>query len=552
MKISFRSLWAALMMLSLSATAEIPTGYYSSLTGKSEAQLKTAVYTLVKNFTSVSSYQALPQYFQQTDVYPDSRRWWEMYSNMTFYIPSFSGMNREHSFPKSWWGGDTDVKAYTDLNHLYPSEARANQAKSNYPLGEVDRSRSVKFENGVTTVGYPINGQGGGAQYVFEPADEYKGDFARTYFYMVTCYQDYRWNTTYMLSQNTYPTLNQWSVNLLLKWHRQDPVSDKETARNEVVYSYQNNRNPFIDYPELAEYIWGNRKGEAFVPGQGGGPVGTPTLINPNANTTADFNQVALGESIQKAIFFKGENMTSDVKLQIYRGDTDMFSLSTNSIAANLMNTEEGYWLYITYKPTSLGKHEARLLISGGGMTATRGVGLMGECLPVPELTACTATEATDITSDSYVANWISPADEVVDYWVVNRTKYINGSPVTEQLVSEETSLQIDGFDKSDSESYTVQSVRLGHYSPESNVIYVAHDGVTGVTMEQPLAVMTFSGALRFLCSEPQEDCRIYDISGRLYRYVGHIDHCMDIDIEPGVYLITTATHHTPVKVIVK
>ena len=120
-----------MVLLSLSATAEIPAGYYSSLTGKSEAQLKTAVYTLVKNFTSVSSYQALPEYFQHTDVYPNSRRWWEMYSNMTFYIPSFSGMNREHSFPKSWWGGDTEVKAYTDLNHLYPSEQRANQAKSN-------------------------------------------------------------------------------------------------------------------------------------------------------------------------------------------------------------------------------------------------------------------------------------------------------------------------------------------------------------------------------------------------------------------------------------
>ena len=94
--------------------------------------------------------------------------------------------------------------------------------------------------------------------------------------------------------------------------------------------------------------------------------------------------------------------------------------------------------------------------------------------------------------------------------------------------------------------------MRLGHYSPESNVIYVAHDGITGVKVEQPLAVMTFSGSLRFLCSEPQDDCRIYDIAGRLYRYIGQIDHCMDIDIEPGVYLITTATHHTPVKVIVK
>lgn len=120
-----------------------------------------------------------------------------------------------------------------------------------------------KFDNGVSKIGYPVSGQGGGAQYVYEPADEYKGDFARTYFYMVTCYQNLTWNSTWMLQQNDYPTLNSWAVNLLLQWHRDDPVSQKEVDRNEVVYGYQNNRNPFIDFPDLAEYIWGNKVGRA-------------------------------------------------------------------------------------------------------------------------------------------------------------------------------------------------------------------------------------------------------------------------------------------------
>lgn len=77
-------------------------------------------------------------------------------------------------------------------------------------------------------MGYPVAGQGGGAKYVFEPADEYKGDFARTYFYMATIYQDLTWKHTYMVSSNTYPTLNTWSINLLLRWHHQDPVSEKK------------------------------------------------------------------------------------------------------------------------------------------------------------------------------------------------------------------------------------------------------------------------------------------------------------------------------------
>ena len=116
-----RRLAAVVLLVSLSplaSDAAIPAGYYRSLNGLKDANLKTAVHNLVRNFTLISSYQALPQYFQYTDVYPDSNRWWDMYSNIPFYAPSFSGLNREHSFPKSWWGGTTTVSAYVDLNHL--------------------------------------------------------------------------------------------------------------------------------------------------------------------------------------------------------------------------------------------------------------------------------------------------------------------------------------------------------------------------------------------------------------------------------------------------
>ena len=197
-----------------------------------------------------------------------------MYSNDPLYSPDFRGLNREHSLPKSWWGGSQSTPAYTDLNHLYPSEAAANQAKNNYPLGKV--TGNTKFNNGVCKVGPGQNS--GGAQYVFEPADEYKGDFARTYFYMVTCYQNMSWKYTYMCRDGVYPSLQQWAIDLLLQWHRADGVSQKELDRNEQVFLIQNNRNPFIDYPELAEYIWGNKKGQAFTtpdsPDEPGGESG--------------------------------------------------------------------------------------------------------------------------------------------------------------------------------------------------------------------------------------------------------------------------------------
>lgn len=217
-----KKLFASILALCacLCALAEAPDGYYQSLNGKKDADLKNAIYQLVHNFTQVSSYNNLPRYFERTDVYPDSRQWWDMYGNTPLYLP-WSGtlLNREHSFPKSWWGGSTGIPAYVDLNHLYPADAAANQAKSNWPLGKVDMTASTKYNNGVSIVGYPVTGQGGGSQSVFEPADEYKGDFARTYFYMVTCYQDLTWATKYawMMEQNTYPTLKGWASKLLLE-----------------------------------------------------------------------------------------------------------------------------------------------------------------------------------------------------------------------------------------------------------------------------------------------------------------------------------------------
>ena len=134
----------------LMVNAEIPVGYYTGLNGKTTSELKTALCNIIYDHTPVSSYQALPNYFQKTDVRPNGTEWWEMYSNETFSYPSFSGMNREHSVPKSWWGGTTSIPAYTDLNHLYPSEMSANTAKSNYPLGEVSGTPTI--DNGVSKV----------------------------------------------------------------------------------------------------------------------------------------------------------------------------------------------------------------------------------------------------------------------------------------------------------------------------------------------------------------------------------------------------------------
>lgn len=556
---------AAALLIAASAAAEAPAGYYSRLNGKKGAELKTAAMEIVKDFKLNGSYSTiysnLKYTFQYTDLYPNSQRWYDMYSDIPLYAPSFSGLNREHSFPKSWWGGSTEVNAYVDLNHLYPSEAKANQAKSNYPLGEVDMNSSVYFNNGITKVGYAVTGQGGGARYVFEPADEYKGDFARTYFYMATVYQNYTWvkNYCYMLyPTGTYPTFNDWAIKLLLRWAAEDPVSEKELARNEAVYRQQNNRNPFIDLPDLAEYIWGDKKTLPYTVSSGTQPTGKAVLFAP-VSEDLDMGQVAIGSNTVGKIYFHGENLVGNINMRLYNTakpeDAKMFSVASTSIPAAWANRDEGYYLNVTYTPTALGQHEAKLVVMDGGISGSVVVTLRGECLEKPVLTACTATDATNIEADRYEANWTYPANEVIDYWVVTRTQYIGGVAQTpEEILAEEPGITITGFDKSDYESYSVQSSRLGYRSPMSNIVFVRHAGVEGIVDDDqmPLEVIGMDGSLRLRCPVPHTQCRVYDVAGRLVVELPEVENNTDIYLPAGVYLVTTRESRQPARAVVR
>ena len=251
------------------------TDYYAPADGKKGADLKTAMSGIIYNRTE-QSYDGLWSAFFTTDVRSDGKIW-DMYSNITSYEPVTSGStyskegdcyNREHSWPQSWFGSNTPM--YTDLHHIYPTDGFVNGKRANYPFGEV-ANPTYSSTGDFSKLG-PCS-YSGYTGTVFEPADEYKGDFARTYFYMVTCYEEKLadWYTNYsstdvvhVIDGSTYPALQTWQLNMLMEWAKNDPVSEKETARNEAVYAIQKNRNPFIDYPGLQEYIWGICKDDAF------------------------------------------------------------------------------------------------------------------------------------------------------------------------------------------------------------------------------------------------------------------------------------------------
>ena len=242
------------------AMADEPDGYYEQAYGKSGYALKTALHQIIRDHASLS-YDALWEAFRTTDAREDGYVW-DMYSDCDFrfgsnqcgnYKQEGDCYNREHSFPKSWF--DDASPMYTDLFHLYPTDGYVNGRRSNNPFGEVDEptytSQSGCKLGPSVTPGYSGT--------VFEPLDEYKGDFARTYFYMATRYEDRiaNWGSCPICNGTDDQAFDSWVVDLLLQWHEQDPVSEKERDRNDAVYVYQENRNPFIDYPELVEKIWG-------------------------------------------------------------------------------------------------------------------------------------------------------------------------------------------------------------------------------------------------------------------------------------------------------
>lgn len=256
--------------VTLPAYADAPAGYYISLEGKTGVALKEAVKKLVKsNHHRISYGNSTWEAFRLTDVRVENgvKYWWDMYSNERVQVgsgkPDNSVLNIEHSVAKSWWGGNTN-DAYCDICHLNPSNSNANSRKSNYPMAEIG---TQKWTNGVTSIGSPMSGQGGGSSNVYEPCDEYKGDMARVFMYMFTVYDDLSWgsNTAWMYDKSSSLTLKPWAYTMLLKWSAMDAVSQKERDRNDgIMKSDQKGRNPFIDLPDLAEYIWGAKSGQPY------------------------------------------------------------------------------------------------------------------------------------------------------------------------------------------------------------------------------------------------------------------------------------------------
>ena len=248
---------------------------YEALEGLTSKELRESLHEDISQHT-VLDYRQIRGDQAKVDVRADGKIW-DMYSGYDFNLSDYcydvdvtegECYNREHMLPKSWWGYSQENEAndpmYTDLHHIISVDAMANEMRSAWVYDEV--TNAAWTNNLGSKKGSSATWSG---ETAFEPVDEYKGDVARVYFYMLTCYMDKDFTQggkgyRYFSYSNGVCDFQSKSLALMLKWHRQDPVSDKEVTRNAKVADLQGNENPFVVEPNLVEYIWGTMKGKPY------------------------------------------------------------------------------------------------------------------------------------------------------------------------------------------------------------------------------------------------------------------------------------------------
>jgi len=437
------------VLISIGINAQIPAGYYFIANGKKKAELKSSLSTIIsqaKMLNYGSGAGATWQGFYFTDRNEDNSVI-DMYSAIVRYFPenygSISGMHIEHSLPKSWWGS-RENNAYKDLLHLYPADGSMNSAKSNLPLGEV---YAISNTNGVSKIG--MNGFSYYIGRVFEPSDEFKGDFARSYLYMSVAYEKFGdaahqyWQSP-MINNNTYPVWQKWAIDLLLKWHRQDPVSEKERVRQETVFQIQGNRNPFIDYPNLVEYIWGIDTNMVY-----NFPAETqPFMIQPNNWTKVDFGVVMKNNNTSASQQIWGKNISGNVTLSI-KNSSPQIKLSllptyneVTSIPLTASQVNNSVTIFVDLIAQNNGSVIDTLVIAGGGLANPMYVPI--NAIVSPDFMALQATETTSTTASLV---WMKDNDAALSSYTVRVFKstakssdlffsgYIEGSGNNKALV---------------------------------------------------------------------------------------------------------------------
>lgn len=288
-------------------TSTQPNNYYDSLDGLSSGNLRQALQDIIADPNSVraQTYADVIDILKEADQNPEhSNQVWLVYlelgrAKLDYQTTSnnFGTWNREHTFPRSRGGFDSidadDIADGKDIFWTTKADSLRHANSDAHAIRAADGpENSLRGNQFYGEYNGPIGTLGG-----------FKGDVARSVFYLAV-----RFNGLEIVNGFPDGMVGQFGdLTTLLDWHRNDPPDDYEMNRNNVVYTWQFNRNPFIDQPELIEYIWGNKMGE--------------TWNQPLSTFDIDFLNLKLYPNPTKGrVYFKGLQNEAEIELFTVEG----------------------------------------------------------------------------------------------------------------------------------------------------------------------------------------------------------------------------------------
>ena len=335
----------AQLLFGLNVFSQIPGGYYDNAESKSDQVLRVALHNIIDDhqeygYSSSSSTDAW-DILKESDVDPNN-------SNNVLLIytgesvngeneyDGGNGWNREHVWAKSRGDFGTATGAGSDVHNLRASNIPVNSTRSNYSFDNCTNNCSQTFGNFYS-----------GSSLIFEPRDQDKGDVARIIFYMDLRYEGDNGEVDLEMTESIPSITNKAPRHgvrsTLLEWHELDPVDDFERNRNNVIYQYQDNRNPFIDHPELVDYIWGDKQNMAWSSTLSmAKPISNISIQFPNP-VDGDFLNLTLSSHPQKIELFDAKGR----KMNQYLGTQNQILAPTTSGI---------YFLRFTYKDEVINK----------------------------------------------------------------------------------------------------------------------------------------------------------------------------------------------------
>ena len=443
------------LLFSLVTFAQIPSGYYNTATGTGYT-LKTQLYNIIKGHTDrgydglYTTYQTSDRdYFYENDgtvldMYSENPTGIDPYNYSTSVTTDKCGnysvegdcYNREHIIPQSVFNSSAPM--VSDAHSITPTDGKVNGLRSAFPHGIVAVASK-------TTLNGSKLGSSGVAGYsgtVFEPIDEFKGDIARMYLYFATRYENTVANYNYdMFDGSSTKVFTTAFLNMLLTWHAQDPVNAREIARNNAIYTRQNNRNPYIDHPEYVQAIWNPIA-----------DIQTPTAPTNLSVTTTTSSTVSLS-------WTASSDNVAVTSYEIFMNGVLKISVSSPNLTATItgLSASTSYPFYVIAKDAAVNSSPASNTVNG---TTT---------VLVPDTqnpTAPTNLAVTGTSSSTVSLSWTASTDNI---GVTSYDVYVNS--VFKSSVSGTTAI-VNGLTPTTTYSfYVIAKDATGNPSTQSNSV---------------------------------------------------------------------------------